>query len=73
MKNIQELKKGDVVYLHPPANPLLDRYSKDMFYNTLGVVLVTPNNYQFYVRIGLKDDDSGCLYHAEEITKIGEL
>lgn len=70
---IQELKEGDVVYLHPPANPLLARYSKDMFYDTLGVVLVTPDKYTVYARIGLTDDDSGCLYHAGEITKIGEL
>lgn len=70
---IQELKEGDVVYLHLPADPLSDHYSKDYFYDRLGIVQRTPNKYTFYARIGLKDDDSGCFYHAGEITKIGEL
>lgn len=74
IKSIQELKGGDVVYLHPPStDSIMDRYSRDDFYNTLGIVSHTPALHQIYARIKIKDDDYDHLYHSFEITKIGEL
>lgn len=73
IKSIQELKEGDVVYLHPPStDSIMDRFSRDDFYNTLGIVSYTPPPYAMYTRIKIRDDRSH-LYHSFEITKIGEL
>lgn len=72
-----EAKIGDVVYLHEPEDPRSDRYSDDSqgttFYHTLGIV-VKMGASDIYVEIRInEEDETGILYHAGEITKIGEL
>lgn len=70
MKLTQEFKVGDVVYLHPPINPIQDKYVFESFYDLIGLIIEKMPTYS---RVQTKENGYASLYHSGEMTKIGEL